>query len=190
MIRLLVLTLLVLFSTTTASYADAEKEKTPPVKKHITYFSDPEFAPTYEGATHSLAHLQGLAEKGDKRAQFILGDLYAKGKGGFPKDLETARLWFEKSGRQHYAHSFVRLAALEKREEKSVEAYKWYILGLRPAKKESKQLYTYIKGKMEQLKTNAALDRDDLRTAEKLAKNWKKQKNTNAAYQRGAYDFN
>lgn len=71
-----------------------------------------------------------LAKTGDSRAQFILGDIYAKGRSGLKQSDDKARKWFERAARQNYNPAFVRLAALEKRVGDPVAAYKWYELAL------------------------------------------------------------
>lgn len=177
--RRIVFLIALIFSLSAATMVRADAPAKEPVeelktKQHISFHSDPLYTPSYEGATHPLGYLENLATNGDARAQFLMGDLCSKGKGGFKKDLKVAQDWFEKSARQKYPHSYVRLAALAKRQEKSIEAYQWYILGLKVAKKKDKRLYTYIKDQMVALKENAALEKDDIRKAEKDAKAWRK----------------
>ncbi|TNE30944.1 MAG: hypothetical protein EP349_04615, partial [Alphaproteobacteria bacterium] len=71
----------------------ADKTYKKPTK--IPVYPDPVYKPLYEDAEHPLAVLIAMAdEDGDARAQFILGDLYSKGKGGFAKDLKEAARWF------------------------------------------------------------------------------------------------
>jgi TPR repeat protein len=96
----------------------------------IDYHSDPVYKPLNSEDHHPMEDMVMLAEQGDARAQFILGDLFAKGKGGFGKDIKKARHWFETSARNGYSFSFIRLAALEKRAKRPVAAYKWYTLAI------------------------------------------------------------
>lgn len=104
----------------TAPSAQAEKQ--------IKYLSDPVYEKMAAEDPHPMEDLLVLGAEGDTRAQFILGDLYGKGKGGLPRSVKKSREWFEKSARGGYAQSFIRLAALEKRVKKPQEAYKWYTL--------------------------------------------------------------
>ena len=95
----------------------------------VVFYEDPVFKPLNDGDEHPMSDLIKLSENGDTRAQFILGDLYAKGKGGLVKSHEKARHWFNQSAINGYGASFIRLGALAKREGKMIEAYSWYDLG-------------------------------------------------------------
>lgn len=95
----------------------------------VVFYEDPVFKPLNDGDEHPMSDLIKLSENGDVRAQFILGDLYAKGKGGLVKSTEKARHWFNQSAINGYGASFIRLAALAKHEGKMAEAYSWYDLG-------------------------------------------------------------
>jgi len=97
-------------------------------EKQIRYLSDPVYERMAAEDPHPMEDLLTLGAEGDTRAQFILGDLYGKGKGGLPRSVKKSRDWFEKSARGGYAQSFIRLAALEKRVNKPEDAYKWYTL--------------------------------------------------------------
>ncbi|HRI77164.1 MAG TPA: hypothetical protein PLX33_09265 [Alphaproteobacteria bacterium] len=96
----------------------------------IKYLSDPVYEKLAAEDPHPMEDLLLMGEEGDARAQFILGDLYGKGKGGLPRNIKKARGWFEQSARGGYAQSFIRLAALEKRVKKPEDAYKWYTLAI------------------------------------------------------------
>lgn len=96
----------------------------------IKYLSDPVYEKLAAEDPHPMEDLLLMGEEGDARAQFILGDLYGKGKGGLPRNIKKARAWFEQSARGGYAQSFIRLAALEKRVKKPEDAYKWYTLAI------------------------------------------------------------
>ncbi len=98
-------------------------------KKALTYYEDPVYKPISDGDEHPMSELLDLAEKGDTRAQFILGDLYAKGKGGLVKSEEKGAQWFTESAKNGYGPSFIRLAALAKRRGDHVAAWSWYDLG-------------------------------------------------------------
>lgn len=98
--------------------------------EQIKYLSDPVYEKMAPEDPHPMEDLVLMGEEGDARAQFILGDLYGKGKGGLPRNIKKSREWFEKSARGGYAQSFIRLAALEKRVKKPEDAYKWYTLAI------------------------------------------------------------
>lgn len=98
-------------------------------KDKIVFYEDPVFKPLNDGDEHPMSDLIKLSENGDTRAQFILGDLYAKGKGGLVKSTEKAKHWFSQSAMNGYGASFIRLGALAKREGNMAEAYSWYDLG-------------------------------------------------------------
>lgn len=95
----------------------------------VVFYEDPVFKPLNKDDEHPMTDLTHLAENGDVRAQFILGDLYAKGKGGLVRNTDTARRWFSLSAINGYGASFIRLAALAKRKDDMTQAYSWYDLG-------------------------------------------------------------
>src|SRR5205807_2654695 len=78
----------------------------------IHYYEDPVYVKINKDDQHPMDDLITLAAEGDARAQFILGDLYSKGKGGLAKNRVKARYWFEISARHGFTPSFVRLGAL------------------------------------------------------------------------------
>lgn len=97
----------------------------------IAYIPDPvyqSFDPEMGSPMQEMIH---LAENGDVRAQFILGDLYAKGKGGLKKSERRGAKWFETAAKNGYYPGLVRLAAIAKRKKKPVDAYKWYTLAVK-----------------------------------------------------------
>ncbi|MFH1157319.1 MAG: hypothetical protein V1721_00295 [Pseudomonadota bacterium] len=96
----------------------------------IEYYPDPVYQKLNADDPPPMEDMIALAKQGDARAQFILGDLYAKGKGGFARDPAKARRWFEESAINGYNHSFIRLAALAKHEDKPLDAWKWYTLAI------------------------------------------------------------
>ncbi|MDP2205102.1 MAG: hypothetical protein Q8K65_02230 [Alphaproteobacteria bacterium] len=101
-----------------------------PAAAQVKHLSDPVYEKMAPEDPHPMEDLLLLGKEGDTRAQFILGDLYGKGKGGLPRSVKKSREWFEKSARGGYAQSFIRLAALEKRVNKPEDAYKWYTLAI------------------------------------------------------------
>ncbi len=97
----------------------------------IKYYPDPVYKKLAAADHHPMDELANLAEDGDVRAQFIMADLYSKGKGGLPLDIIAAKKWFEKAAIHGYYHSFIRLAALSKKEKKYLKAWEWYTLAIR-----------------------------------------------------------
>jgi len=150
--------------------ADAPSKK--PTK--IPVYPDPIYKPLYEDAVHPLAVLIEMAQQdGDARAQFILGDLYSKGKGGFAKDLKEAASWFEASARSGYIHSYIRLAALATKRGDRIAAYQWYYLGEDHASRKDRDLRDFMRARMDDLKSGKKpLSRDDIRLAVKNGKAW------------------
>lgn len=96
----------------------------------IRYYSDPVYQKMAPEDEHPMDDLVTLAEQGDVRAQYILGDMYGKGKGGLARNLVKSRYWFESAALRGYDPAFIRLAALAKRQKDTVEAYKWYTLAI------------------------------------------------------------
>lgn len=103
----------------------------PVLASGIEYYEDPVYKSLNAEDHHPMEDMLAMAEEGDARAQFILGDLYAKGKGGFERSGKKARHWFSESAKNGYSYSYIRLAALAKRENRPVEAYQWYTLALK-----------------------------------------------------------
>lgn len=137
----------------------------------ITYFSDPVFQRTSTEEPHPMDDIIALAEGGDVRAQYILADLYAKGKGGLVKTEKTARIWFQRSAQNGYAPSFFRLAAIAKRGKKPVEAYQWYTLAIETFRSGPDQQYA-IRAR-NALAEDAKLTPDQIKEARKDAADWK-----------------
>lgn len=94
----------------------------------IRYFEDPVYVKINKDDEHPMDDLITLAAEGDARAQFILGDLYSKGKGGLAKNRVKAHYWFEISARHGFTPAFVRLGALAKHNHDYVGACQWYKL--------------------------------------------------------------
>lgn len=169
--KFLFLLIALLLSLPVAAFAADKSYKKP---TGIPVRPDPVYKPLYEEAAHPLAVLIEMAEEdGDARAQFILGDLYSKGKGGFAKDIEKAAHWFESSARSGYIHSYIRLAALAVKRGDLIAAYQWYYLGEDRATRKDKALRNFMRTRMEALKNGKkALSRDDIRLAAKNGKEW------------------
>ena len=118
----LTIVVLLLATLLCAQIARADDDK-------VIFYEDPVFKPLNDGDEHPMSDLIHLAEGGDVRAQFILGDLYAKGKGGLVKSADKAKHWFSQSAINGYGASFIRLGALAKHQGNMAEAYSWYDLG-------------------------------------------------------------
>lgn len=146
----------------------------PALAEKIEYYQDPVYQRLNPGDPHPMNDLIGLAEEDDVRAQFILGDLYAKGKGGLSKNEKKASYWFQQSAKRGYYPSFIRLAALAKRRNDPIEAYKWYTLAIEHFSGGKDQKYA-IKARND-LAADAKLTQDQIREARKAADNWKVMK--------------
>jgi TPR repeat protein len=96
----------------------------------MKYIPDPVYQSFNPSDTSPMQDMIDLANGGDIRAQYILGDLYAKGKGGLSKDEKAGARWFEIAAKNGYYEAFIRLAALARRQDKPVDAYKWYTLAM------------------------------------------------------------
>ncbi len=137
----------------------------------IKYLSDPVYEKMATEDPHPMEDLLLLGDEGDSRAQFILGDLYGKGKGGLPRNIGKARDWFEKSARGGYVQSFIRLAALEKRVNKPEDAYKWYTLAIDTLPSSEKK---WAQNARDTLAKEQNLTPDQIKAAKKAAQEWKK----------------
>ena len=101
-----------------------------PKSDRVEYVEDPEYVPLGGPGNHPMQELFDLAEDNDPRAQYILADLYSKGKGGIGKNVPLGKMLFEHSAKLGNHEALIRLAALAKREGDMVEAYKWYDLAV------------------------------------------------------------
>ncbi len=142
-----------------------------PAMAEIKYLSDPVYEKMASEDPHPMEDLLLLGEEGDTRAQFILGDLYGKGKGGLPRNIGKARAWFEKSATGGYVQSFIRLAALEKRVNKPEDAYKWYTLAMETLPPGEKK---WAQNARDALVKEQNLTPDQIKAAKKAAQDWKK----------------
>lgn len=142
-----------------------------PAQAEIKYLSDPVYEKLAAEDPHPMDDLLQLGAEGDSRAQYILGDLYSKGKGGLPRHTGKARDWFEKSARGGYVQSFIRLAALEKRVNKPEDAYKWYTLAIETLPSSEKK---WPQTARDALVKEVKLTPDQIKAAKKAAQDWKK----------------
>jgi len=60
----------------------------------------------------ALAELEPLAEQGDARAQFAVGQVYHRGLGAIEPDLDKARRWYEAAARQGDANAQTNLGVM------------------------------------------------------------------------------
>jgi TPR repeat protein len=144
-----------------------------PALAGIEYYEDPVYKSLNAEDHHPMEDMLLMAEEGDARAQFILGDLYAKGKGGFERSSKKARHWFGESAKNGYSYSFIRLAAMAKHEKKPVEAYQWYTLAL---KYSSGKERAWASEARTQLEKEAKLIPEELKKARDQAQDWDTQK--------------
>lgn len=137
----------------------------------ITYYEDPVYKPVSPEDHHPMEDMIMMAEEGDIRAQYILGDLFAKGKGGFVKSEEKASKWFQMSARNGNGFAFIRLAALAKHSKKWGEAYQWYSLAIDrlPFGNDRKWAST----QRDLLEKEKKVDSNDIKAARKAASDWK-----------------
>lgn len=139
----------------------------------IKYLSDPPYETMADEDPHPMSDMKALAKEGDLRAQFILGDLYSKGKGALKKNTKQARYWFENSAYHGYSFSFIRLAALDKRAKNPEEAYKWYTLCIDQMSGDERK---WCDKSRDALVKSAPLTREQIKSAKKKAANWFKDK--------------
>ena len=138
----------------------------------IKYFEDPVYQKLAPDDHLPMEDMMMLADDGDVRAMYILGDLFSKGKGGFPKNMTKAREWFETSARNGYAFSFIRLAALEKRERNFVTAYQWYTLAITHCDGDDRKWADKARDKLVE---DAKLSEDDIKAAKTGSRQWQEQ---------------
>ena len=139
----------------------------------IRYYEDPPYQPINKEDPHPMADLVALAEQGDGRAQFILGDLYGKGKGGLGKNQVKARYWLETAARNGYTMSFIRLAAMAKRARDYTAAYKWYSLSVDNGTSKERRWSSKAR---ELLSKDGRISKDDQREAREAINDWLKKR--------------
>jgi TPR repeat protein len=143
----------------------------PPSFAEMKYYPDPVYQKLGDDDSSPMDEMFNLAQQGDVRAQFIMGDLYSKGKGGVAKDIKEARRWFEESAVYGYAHSFIRLAALARRENRPVEAWQWYTLAIDAFDYGDGQKYAITARR--DLAESARLTPEEMARARKAVRAWK-----------------
>lgn len=145
----------------------------------ISYYQDPEYKKIASEDSHPMEELIELAQKGDARAQYILGDLYGKGKGGLGKSRVKSRYWFETSALNGYSMAFIRLAAQAKNARDYVSAYKWYTLNMSDAGGDERRWSSKEREKLEK-----KLSKNDLREAKEAANGWRAKREKERAERR------
>jgi len=141
------------------------------VSPGLKYFPDPAYKRLNKDDPPPMSEMVELANQGDTRAMFILGDMSEKGKGGLPQDRKQARTWFEESAMHGYSQSFVRLAAMARHDKNPKEAWQWYTLAINSFDDGGAQDYAISARK--ELVTAAGLTSEDISQARKAIDDWK-----------------
>lgn len=151
----------------------------PAAAESIDYFQDPVYQKINADDSHPMEELLELAQKGDPRAQYILGDLYGKGKGGLGKNRVKSRYWFETAALNGYSMAFIRLAAQAKNARDYVSAYKWYMLDISDSGGDERKWSLDQRDKLEK-----KLSKNDLREAKEAANTWRAKREKERAERR------
>ena len=159
------------WSASTAGASRTEDTSGASAPAGLKYFSDPAYKRLNADDPPPMDEMVDLANQGDTRAMFILGDMSEKGKGGLEKDLKQARHWFEESAKHGYNQSFIRLAALARHENNPKEVWQWYTLAIDGFDDGDAQQYA-IKARHD-LVDAAKLSSDDTDQARKAMNDWK-----------------
>ncbi|MDF3024546.1 MAG: hypothetical protein K0R10_1907 [Alphaproteobacteria bacterium] len=147
----------------------------------VRYYEDPVYKQLAPEDPHPMEDLVNLADQGDSRAQFIIADLYGKGKGGLGKNQVKSRYWFEMAARKGYTMAFIRLAAMAKRNKDYVGAYKWYSLSMDDGTSRERKWSDKAR---ERLVKETKMSKDDIRTAREDMNNWKAKRKDALAEER------
>ncbi len=142
-----------------------------PAQAGLTYYPDPVYKKLAPDDHSPMDDILNMAKQGDARAQFMIADLYSKGKGGMPKDLAEAKRWFEESAMHGYDQSFIRLAAIAKREKKPAEAWQWYTLALDSFSRGDARA-DYVEAARQKVIDDDKLTSDDISAAKKAMHAW------------------
>jgi TPR repeat protein len=134
------------------------------------YLEDPVYVKLNKDDPLPMEDLMTLASDGDARAQYILGDLYSKGKGGLARNRVKAYYWFEISARHGYTPAFIRLAALAKHNRDYILACQWYALD---ADHSGGKEAAWSKSELQRL--SKSLSPDAFHEAKQDAKDWLKR---------------
>lgn len=147
----------------------------------VRYYEDPVYKQLAPEDPHPMEDLVNLADQGDTRAQFIIADLYGKGKGGLGKNQVKSRYWFETAARKGYTMAFIRLAAMAKRNKDYVAAYKWYSLSMDDGTSRERK---WSEKARDRLVKDAKMSKNDIRAAREDLKNWKSKRQDALAEER------
>ncbi|MDE1152005.1 MAG: hypothetical protein PW788_05640 [Micavibrio sp.] len=140
-----------------------------PAKAEMKYFQDPAYQRINKDDPNPMEDLLDLADQGDTRAQYILGDLYGKGKGGLGKNTVKSRYWFETSARGGYSMAFIRLAAIAKRNHDYVSAYQWYTLDINSSHGDERK---WSMSARDQLVQDTKMDKKTIKLATQASDDW------------------
>lgn len=141
-----------------------------PARAELQYYPDPAHKKLAPDEPMPMDDMVDLAKDGDPRAEFILGDLYQKGKGGLEKNLKESHHWFELSAMHGYGQAFVRLAAQAKHAGDTQLAWQWYTLAI-DALDGAAQDYA-IQARRD-LQEQSKISREDMDAARKSMREWK-----------------
>ena len=108
------------------------------------------------------------AEKGIAPAQLNLGIMYLRGE-GVKADMAQARSWLEKAAQLGDNRASYALAVLDERENRMVDAYKWYDLSARDAMLDDR-VRDRARTKIGELALN--LSSSDIDRAKRQANSW------------------
>ena len=108
------------------------------------------------------------AQQGVAPAQLNLGIMYLRGEGVQP-NLQQARYWLEKAAARGDNRASYTLALLDEKQQKLVDAYKWYDLAARDGMLDE-NVRSKAKGKIGQLALN--LSSSDIQKARVEADSW------------------
>lgn len=108
------------------------------------------------------------AKQGVAPAQLNLGIMYLRGE-GVTADMATARAWLEKAAHLGDNRASYTLAIIDEKQERFVDAYKWYDLSAREAMLDDK-VRSRAKDKIGQLAMN--LSSSEIATAKQEANTW------------------
>lgn len=140
----------------------------------IEYYPDPVYEKMVPEDGHPMEDMIALAKGGDLRAKFILADLYYKGKGGLKKDVKKAREYFEDAAIHGYSYSLLRLAAMEKKEDKPLEAWKWYTVAIRYYSEG--EMRSYVLKRRGEISKKYNVSDSDFKKMTRAAKEWEDER--------------
>lgn len=150
----------------------------------MKYYPDPVYKKLAPEDSFPMEEVMNLAAAGDARAEFIVGDLYAKEKGGLSKDPAKAGEWFEKAALHGNNQAFLRLAALAKRADKPIEAWQWYTLAL--ASRLSADTEKFAVRARNELIEKSELTSEDLREGRAGVNEWREKRSEAIRAERAA----